>query len=155
MKFSTREDIQAPQHVVFDALSEFEVYERIAMRRGVEVRRRSKPEMPGLGTVWDARFLMRQKEREITLQIATFERPDCIEINMKSKSFSGRITFELMSLSRNKTRLTVGFDIRPLTLPSRLLLQSMRLTKSSLDRRFRARVAAYVGEMQQRLSDAV
>ena len=37
MKFSTKEDIDAPIDAVFDMLCEFDQFERAAMRRGAEV----------------------------------------------------------------------------------------------------------------------
>ena len=152
MKFSTREDIDAPIEDVFDTLCDFEIYERAAMRRGAEVRRRKEPAQAGVGTTWDARFVMRGKERQITLEVVEFERPDYIEIAMKSKAFTGSVEFELISLSRNRSRVVIGFDVRPLTLPARLLLQSLKLTKSSLDQKYRVRVSTYIGEMQERLA---
>ena len=152
MKFSTREDINAPIEEVFKALCAFEIYERAAMRRGAEVRRRKEPEIAGLGTTWDARFVMRGKERDVTLEVVKFDQPDFMEIAMKSKAFTGAIEFELIALSRNRTRLVIGFDVRPLTLPARLLLQSLKLTKSTLDQKYRMRVSTFISVMQERLA---
>jgi uncharacterized protein YndB with AHSA1/START domain len=152
MKFSTREDIDAPIDHVFDMLCEFDQYERAAMRRGVEIRRRAEPETAGLGTAWDTRFVMRGKEREMTLEITGLKPPEEIVVGLASRAFEGTVTFELIALSRNRTRLLVGFDIKPLTLPARLLLQSLKITKPKLDRRYKQRVSGYVQDMTERLA---
>lgn len=65
MKFSAKEDIDAPIEDVFLMLSEIERYERSAMRRGAEVRRTSDPALHGLGMTWDVAFQLRGRQQAI------------------------------------------------------------------------------------------
>ena len=47
---------------------------------------------------------------------------------------------DLVALSQNRTRMLVSLELRPTTLSSRLLLHSLKLAKSNLDRKFKTRV---------------
>ena len=155
MKFSTREDIDASIGDVFEMLCDFNRYERAAMRRGADVRRIDTLEVPGEGTEWKVRFLMRGKEREMTLVVSSFERPDNMVVSLTSQGIVGEMSFELIALSLKKTRLLVALDVRPLSLPARLLLQSLKLTKSSLDKKFKTRVAEYAAGLQEQTKGSV
>ena len=39
MKFETKEDVALPQQVLFDLMADFQMFERVAIRRGAEVTR--------------------------------------------------------------------------------------------------------------------
>ena len=75
MKFSTKEDIDAPIDAVFDMLCEFDQFERAAMRRGAEVQRVDQLAEPGVGMLWEAAFDMRGKRRALQVEMDRFERP--------------------------------------------------------------------------------
>lgn len=147
MKFSAREDVNAPVEAVFAALTRFENHERAAMRRGIEVRRRGEPTAEGVGTVWDLRFTLRGKGRELALEVVRFDPPYDLVVGLRSRNVTGAVTCELFALSRTRTRLTFAAEVRPLTLPARLLIQSLRLTKPKLDRKFKERVAEFAVEL--------
>ena len=153
MKFSTREDIDAPVDAVFDALCDFERYERAAMRRGVEIRRMDSQGDPGEGAEWYTRFMMRGRERELSLVVTNFRRAEELVVGLSSQGIAGEANFELMALSPNKTRLFVSLELRPLTLPARLLLKSLKLTKTALDRRYKDRVSEYIAALHDDLHD--
>ena len=57
MKFSTREDIEAPIAYVFDRVADFPAYERRALRQGAEVSCRTDGAAQ-VGTVWDVEFTL-------------------------------------------------------------------------------------------------
>ena len=152
MKFSTNEDIDAPLDDVFVMLSEFERFERAAMRRGAEVQRLDQLSVPGVGLTWAAAFELRGKRRDMQLEMVTFERPTEIVLESTSPGMIGQMSFELIALSRARTRVKAELEVKPLNLSARLLVQSMKLGKKSLTRKYKLRVAEYAKNMEDRYS---
>ena len=150
MKFSTKEDIEAPIEAVFDMLCDFESFERSAMRRGAEVQRIDRLAKPGVGMIWNAVFQLRGKRREMELEMVTFDRPNEIVLESTSSGLIGQMSFELVALSRSRTRVLVELEVKPLNLSARLLVQSMKLAKGSLTRKYKLRIAEYAKGMEDR-----
>lgn len=151
MKFSTNEDISAPIDAVFDMLCDFESFERSAMRRGADVQRVDRMIAPGVGMTWRAAFDMRGKRRQIELEMVTFDKPNEMVLETTSPGLLATTSFELIALSRNRTRIKVDLEIKPLTLSARLLVQSLKLAKNSLTRKFKQRIAEYAKGMEDRI----
>ncbi len=154
MKFSTKEDIEAPIDSVFEMLCEFDQFERAAMRRGAEVQRVDSMQAPGQGMKWEAAFDMRGRRREIEIEMETFERPTEMKLATTSPGLCGDMIFELLALSRSRTRILVTMEVRPLNLPARLLVQSLKLAKTSLTKKYKLRVAEYAKSMEDRYQGA-
>ncbi len=151
MKFSAREDISAPIDQVFEALCDFEGFERQAMRRGIDVQRVDQLTRPGAGMLWDIAFVMRGRKREVKLELTKFEAPNEMAFDGKSAGIDADFVIELMALSRSRTRMSVALDIAPLNLSARLLVQSLKLAKSNLSKRFKLRIADYAKGLEDRL----
>ncbi|WP_176250780.1 MULTISPECIES: SRPBCC family protein [unclassified Sulfitobacter] len=154
MKFSTKEDIEAPIDAVFGMLCEFDTFERAAMRRGAEVHRVDKMTAPGNGMKWEAAFDMRGKRREIEVEMVTFEQPTQMRLESKSPGLLGDMYFELLALSRSRTRIVSTLEIKPKTLSARLLVQSLKLAKTSLTKKYKERVNEYAKDMEERYQQA-
>ncbi|SPH19895.1 hypothetical protein ASD8599_00635 [Ascidiaceihabitans donghaensis] len=150
MIFSTREDIDAPIETVFDMLCEFDIYERAAMRRGAEVRRMDKLTAQGVGMKWHAEFSMRGKHREVDVEVTRFDRPNEIALMSTSSGLEGKGFVQLLALSKTRTRMSVEFEVKPTSLPARLLLQSLKLAKGTLTKRFKLRAAQYAKTLEDR-----
>lgn len=150
MKFSTREDIEAPIDAAFDMLCDFESFERSAMRRGAEVQRLDDLRAPGVGMTWAAVFDLRGKRREIEVEMVTFDRPNEIVVESTSPGLIGQMSFELVALSRSRTRILVELEVKPLNLSARLLVQSLKLAKASLTKKYKIRVSDYTRTMEDR-----
>ncbi len=150
MKFSTNEDIEAPIETVFAEISDFEAFERSAIRRGAEVRRRGDPTPPRAGLSWDTTFRLRGRPREMTLVLSRFETPTDIQLTANGKSFEGTLEVALIALSPHRTRLSVSVDIRPRTLAGRLFVQSLKLAKKDMNRRFKLKVAHFAQGVEDR-----
>lgn len=150
MKFSTKEDIDAPIDAVFDMLCEFDTFERAAMRRGAEVQRVDNLSTPATGMKWQAAFDMRGKRREIQIDMTKFERPTEMKLATTSPGLTGDMMFELMALSRSRTRIIVTLEVKPQNLSARLLVQSLKLAKTSLTKKYKQRVGEYTKSMEER-----
>ena len=89
-------------------------------------------------------------DRIVTLSKVTFDRPNEMVIDSMSQGLAGQMSFELMPLSRNSTRVLVALEIKPLTLSARLWVQSLKLAKTTLTKKYKDRVAEYARGMEER-----
>ena len=151
MKFSAREDISAPIEDVFAALCDFEAFERQAMRRGADVQRVDTLAQPGVGMTWKAKFSLRGRRREMDVTLVQFDVPNEMHFKAKSQGIDATFVVELLALSRSRTRLSVALELTPLNLSARLLVQSLKLAKTTLTKRFKLRVADYCKTLEDRL----
>lgn len=150
MKFSTKEDIEASIEATFSMLCDFETFERAAMRRGAEVQRTDTKTVPSVGMGWSAAFNMRGKRRQVEIEMVTFDKPNEMAFECRSQGLLTHFTIELVALSKSRTRLMVSFDIKPLNLSARLLVQSLKLAKTSLTKKFKLRVAEFAKTLEDR-----
>ncbi|MFZ1726995.1 MAG: SRPBCC family protein [Albidovulum sp.] len=150
MKFSTKEDIEAPADVVFAALTDFAQFERAALRRGAELVRMDRLDQPGVGMGWNVRLQLRGKWRRVICDLREYDAPSRITVFAESTGFDMVLEMNLVALSRTRTRLGVEFDIRPRTLSARVKLQSAKLIKANLARKFTGRVQKFAAELELR-----
>ena len=150
MKFSTRQDIEAPIEFVFLRATDFDAYERQALRRGVDIGRDDLLESVGPGMRWTAEFPFRGKTRKLRSELTKFDEPNSFLIQSVSGGVEADFEIEFLPLSRNRTRVRVGLELSPKTLSARLLVQSLKFTKRSLDNRFAKRVALFGGDIENR-----
>ncbi|AVW92915.1 SRPBCC family protein [Celeribacter baekdonensis] len=143
MKFSTRQDIEAPAEFVFERLVDFEGLERQAMRRGINVNRKSPSQPRGVGAGWTLKVPFRGKLRDLVAEIREYDAPNGLMVDAKSGGLDMILTADLLALSPQRTRMTLGYDVRPNTLSARILVQSVKFAKGTLQKRFETRVSKF------------
>lgn len=149
MRFKSRKDIDAPIEVVFQRLTDFDQFERQALRRGAAVKRLSAgPIAPGLA--WDIAFTFRGKERRLRAELSEIEQPNFLSVDSQSSGIAGLTRLELVPLSPSRTRLSVTIDLSAKSLSSRLVLQSLKLARGSLEQRLDKRVATFADDVADR-----
>lgn len=150
MKFSTCKNVEVPIDQAFALICDFDAYERSAMRRGAEVRRVDDLSKPGVGMKWAASFKMRGKKRNLELEMTRFDQPTEICVLSSTSGINGTGQIELLALSRGRTRILVEFELKPTNLSARLLVQSLKLAKNSLTKRYKLRVAEFAKNIEDR-----
>ena len=154
MKFSTKEDIEAPLQDTFELFSDFDQFERSALRRGAQVRRTDTLKRVGVGMSWAAGFKFRGKERKVTSELVSYEPCDGYAMDIQSPDMTAHATLELMSLSKSRTRASFSVELKPKSLSGRLMIQTMRLGKSRLDKRFRVKAADFARVIERQHKSA-
>ena len=150
MKFSFRQDTDLPADQLFDMISDFPRIERMLARKGAEVRRIDPAVEPGAGMAWDAAFDQRGKRREMRLSVAQFDRPEKIVILGEAESLALTVEMTVIVLTRSKSRVIFELEARPQTIRARLMLQTAKLGKAQLDRKFAERIGAFLSDLSAR-----
>lgn len=154
MKMATREDISAPIDAVFAQLSDFDGFERAALRRGAEINRTDSLAQPGPGMAWRAGFPFRGRTRTANIELFDYVPPENMKARVHSSGLEITFVIDLVAMSRTRTRLNLSVDTRPRTLPARLMIQSMKLARQTVLKRFRKRVGEFAAEIEERANGA-
>ncbi|GAA6163563.1 hypothetical protein NBRC116590_12670 [Pelagimonas sp. KU-00592-HH] len=154
MKFKSKEDLDVPIAQVFDMIADFERHERSAMRRGVKIKRLDSLEAPGLGAKWDIGFQMRGRERQAEVEVTGFDRPNEMTFEAQIQGLDSTVEVVLVPLSKTRTRLNVVGTLKPKTLSARLMVQSLKLAKKNISKRFDKKLAGLARDMEDRASKA-
>ncbi|MDO6584039.1 SRPBCC family protein [Salipiger sp. 1_MG-2023] len=153
MDFSTREDIEAPLDRVFALASNFEQLERQVMRHGVEVTRLTPDDIaptPEGGKSWLASFRFRGKARSAQVDLTRYDPPNTMVYTTTAGGLRTLTTVEFVALSRTRTRIGISVELQPQTLSARLLVQSLKLARGTIEKRFKVAIANYATEIEKR-----
>ena len=150
MKLVAKYDIQAPVDYVYAQLADFEAWERMALRRGVEVTRTDRLTRVGAGMQWQVSFHLRGKERRLSLRVASLTPTSHLAIAVGSALFDGEVRLDLLDVAPDRTGVEVRFEAKPKTLSARIYLQTLRLARKKVDRSFAQRVAQLAVEIEDR-----
>ncbi len=149
MNFTSKQDINAPTQHVFQQLSDFDFFESYAMRMGAQVERMDVFTQPQPGMCWNIKGHFRGKDRDLELTLDSYYPSDTLSYYCITKSLSATIGFDIIPLSRTESRMKVSVDVTAKGISARVALQSAKLAKKSLDRKFDARMhsfAAAIGD---------
>ena len=136
MEFQAKEDIEAPIDRVFAALSDINGIERQALRRGIKVRRITPHDAPEAGMRWNAGFKFRGRDMTADVLLARFDAPEAMMFEGQSGGLDTTFQIDLTALSPGRTRMAITAALLPRTLSARLLVQSLKLAKGRVTRKF-------------------
>lgn len=150
MKLSTREDIEAPIGEVFAAASDFDAIERRLRQRGVSLDRDPDAPPAGVGRRWSVDVTWRGRAHRVVSELVSVDQDQGYAIESTSGGVVCLSVVDLVALSKTRTRMLVSLDLRPTTLSSRLLIQSLRLAKGRLSERLKMRAAEFARRVETR-----
>lgn len=143
MQFSAQHEINAPIEAAFDILTDFGAIEAGARLRRVDLNRLDKLTQHGAGMSWDIGFRFRGKRRELIVDLTEFDRPDRLQFSGVSTAFSVEVVVELTAIDAARCKMKTALEVTPRSLGARLMIQSAKLGKSSLNRKFDKRTGQF------------
>lgn len=150
MKLTAKEDIEAPIGFVNSILTDFEMWERAAMRRGADVERLDRLRKVGPGMEWHVGFVYRSKKRNVDIKLLNILPEQTLVFDCMAQPAEAILTIDMADMGPRRTRVAVQLEIKPRTLAARLFLQSMRLAKAKVTRRFSLRLAQLGADIEDR-----
>ncbi|MCH2165867.1 MAG: SRPBCC family protein [Marinovum sp.] len=152
MEFVAKEDINSGIDEVFAILSDVDSIERQALRRSVEVRRITPHTILEPGMAWEAKFKFRGRQRGTQITLREFVKPSLMVFGSVTGGLETSFRVEFLELTKGTTRVTMQADLQPKTLSARLLVQSMKLAKSKIQRRYSVRMSQLAKDIEERAS---
>src|SRR5690606_21755457 len=137
------QDMDLAAEDLFRAVSNFKAIERLLVRRGVDLRRQDRLAGTAVGMRLQLGFDWRAHHREMVLELTQFDPPEALTLEGSSDQFNLSIRMTVVALTRTKSRLLFETEAQPRGMKARILLQTAKLGKSQLDRKF----ARHVGDL--------
>ena len=150
MKLMRNEDVEAPIAFVYAALSDFDHWERAALRRGAEVTRLDTLAVSGAGMTWHLGFDFRGRRRTVDLRLVTMDPSQTLAFAGQGASMNGKGLLDLVEMGPKRTRIAITMEVEARTLAARLLLQSMKLASGKINRAFEMRTRQLATDLENR-----
>ncbi|GLQ36374.1 hypothetical protein GCM10007939_26580 [Amylibacter marinus] len=140
MQLGAKQDLNVPADFLFSELTDYPAFEALLLAAGAHVERLDGLEDLAAGMSWLIEGHFRGKHRKVNIDLSDMHMNETLIYRSNSKDMSAEITLELIELSKEQTRLAV--DVRPTanTISARLILQSAKLARKSIERRFNGRL---------------
>ena len=148
MQFSSVQDVNAPLDFVFQQMSDFEGYEAYGLRAGADVERQDTLTGKAAGMQWKVEGDLRGKRRKINIELTEYRPDNLLKFFVKSSGVEATATMEAMALTRKQSRIKVTTVLKPKTISARLILQSAKLAKNSMNRKFNHRFWTYANHIE-------
>ncbi|AXQ92750.1 SRPBCC family protein [Cereibacter sphaeroides] len=150
MRLSAKEVVEAPIDFVWGQLSDFTLWERTALRRGVEMQRLDGAPTEGPGMAWLIRFGFQGKPREVDMRLAGAEPGQRLLFEAIGHSMKADLMLDLHEVALRRTRVTVVSEVRPLSMTARVFIQSLRLARGKLQEKYDRRIAGLAADIEDR-----
>jgi hypothetical protein len=150
MKLTAKTDLEAPVAFLQASLIDSALWEREAIRRGVEIERPADMALSGVGAGWRIRVPFRGRLREVHLRIDSIVPDESIGYAFEGQAATGSAEVETKALSPRRSRLRVTVEIKPGTLAARLFINTLRLARRTVEARFEKRLGQLATRIEQR-----
>jgi len=150
MRLTATHTIQAPIGLGFKEFSNFDKFETFAKQRGVKVARTDDLTGLSAGMAWRVSGNIRDKTRIIDITLTDLRPGIRLGYASQSGAMSGQFRVEFDPTMSTQTTVTLKvIDPVAKSLPARLILQSVKLAKHSIEKRMLRALIKFGDEIEQ------
>lgn len=150
MKLSCQQDVDAPADFVLAQITDFEGWERAAMRRGVDVARTDTLARPGPGMEWASTFRYRGRDRRVTVRVDRVTAEGQVGFVITAATADGTLNVEVLAMAASRARMLISVEVKPKTFAAKLFVQSLRLARARVERKLAQRARMLADEIEAR-----
>jgi hypothetical protein len=154
MQFKASETVTGGIDAVFAAISDLAHYERKALDAGLAVRRLDKLPAPAPGMQWEVPFRAKGRDRVAEVELVRRDAPTRMRFEGRVQGLLFEADLDCRVLDADATEVTVTTKLRAKSITAKVLLQSMKLARSTLNKRYRKRVRKALRELEDRLQQS-
>lgn len=143
MRLKAIHQIKAPKDYVFERISDFDSFERYIHEIGGTADRTDDVAGIQPGMSWHISGTFRKKHREVDLTLDHFHPSDKIKYAVETENMNAAIFFELSDTAAGETELALFIDPEARNISARLVLQSVKLAKKTIEKRITSRIEAF------------
>lgn len=149
MKLKVSDDAESPVDAAFATLTDFRAIEQELREFGFEVRRLGDWSETKVGAAWSGRGEIHGKTRQVGAKISATEPGRMVEIEAQIGGMRVLHETRLVPLGAQATRINITLELRPESLSSRLLIQSLKLARARVLDRMQRRLAADIRRIER------
>lgn len=154
MQMETKCNMNVPIEFAHAQLVDFAEFEVLLLGAGANVTRLDNVTQTGPGMKWLVEGNFRGKDRAIQLEMTDYKECESIEYFSTAKEIDAEISLNLIQLAKNETRLKFTIKPSPNTISARLILQSAKLARKTLQRRLDNRIENYAESVELKFLEA-
>lgn len=147
MRLNSIQEVHAPIDYVFGRLTDFASFETYISNIGGSASRTDDLDGTGRGMSWHIEGEFRGKFREVDLELQNISPPEKLKYFCETQTIEAVIWFELEPLGDELTRMNLMMDPTARNISARLILQSVKLAKGTIEKRLSKRLKAFGDQM--------
>ena len=142
MRFESTTEVAAPPAEVFDVIADFDTLLALADARGADLVRTDDGRLGPAGAAWRGTVALGGHERRVEGHVAGFDAPCGYDVAGTTEGLAFDIAIAVEGLPGGRSILSAEIVLRPETLKARMVMQTLKLARGSLDRRLAQGAAA-------------
>lgn len=150
MKLASQRIVEAPIEDVYAAIMDFQAFEEMLSARGTKIERCGPLQPPEPGAQWAASFKWHDRSYDVQAELVSVDPGYGYAIDSHGNGITCMAVVDLQEASVTETKLFISFDFSARSFSSKLLLQTLRLTGPSLNRRLDKRVETFAAKLGKR-----